>query len=309
MQAYSKEFRREVLAACDAGGKTRAVAQRFDVSESWVRRIKQERRESGKTAPCTTRRRTSAWTKEADRIRAAIQRTPDLTLDELKAELQTSLSRTTLCRALRHLKLTLKKKVLRASEQQRPDVAERRATWRVWQLGIDPSRLVFLDETWVKTNLLRPWGRAPEGTRLVCDVPHGHWKTTTFLAALRVSGLTAPLVVDGAINGRIFRGWVEQHLVPTLRTGDIVVMDNLSAHKVAGVRDAIQRVGAEVMYLPPYSPDLNPIETVFSKFKWLVKSAARRTVDALWTTCGDMSQSFDEPECRNHFRHCGYRYS
>ncbi len=124
MQAYSKEFRREVLAACDAGGKTRAVAQRFDVSESWVRRIKQERRESGKTAPCTTRRRTSAWTKEADRIRAAIQRTPDLTLDELKAELQTSLSRTTLCRALRHLKLTLKKSV----ESQRAATAGCRRT-------------------------------------------------------------------------------------------------------------------------------------------------------------------------------------
>lgn len=188
-------------------------------------------------------------------------------------------------------------------------MAERRAWWRVWQLGIDPARLVFLDETWVKTNLLRPWGRAPVGQRLVCDVPHGHWKTTTFLAALRVTGLTAPLVVDGAINGRIFRGWVEQHLAPTLRPGDIVVMDNLSAHKVAGVRQAIEAAQAEVLYLPPYSPDLNPIETVFSKFKWLVKSAARRTVDALWSACGELSHHFDEPECRNHFRHCGYRYS
>ena len=179
----------------------------------------------------------------------------------------------------------------------------------MWQLGIDPARLVFLDETWVKTNLLRPWGRAPLGERLVCDVPHGHWKTTTFLAALRVSGLTAPLVVDGAINGDIFRSWVRQQLLPTLRVGDIVVMDNLAAHKVAGVREAIESVGAAVLYLPPYSPDLNPIETVFSKFKWLVKSAARRTVDALWTACGEISGQFGESECRNHFRHCGYRYS
>lgn len=201
------------------------------------------------------------------------------------------------------------KKVLRASEQQRPDVAERRAAWRIWQLGIDPARLVFLDETWVKTNLLRPWGRAPRGQRLVCDVPHGHWKTTTFLAALRVSGLTAPLVVDGAINGAIFRSWVEQQLVPTLQPGDIVVMDNLSAHKVAGVRQAIVAAEAEVAYLPPYSPDLNPIETVFSKFKWLVRSAARRTVNALWNACGELSSRFEESECRNHFRHCGYRYT
>jgi transposase len=188
-------------------------------------------------------------------------------------------------------------------------VAQRRAEWRVWQCGIDPRRLVFLDETWVKTNMTRPRGRALQGTRLVCQVPHGHWKTTTFLAALRVSGLTSPLVIDGAINGDLFRGWVEQHLVPTLRAGDIVVMDNLNSHKVGGVREAIEGAGAEVLYLPPYSPDLNPIETVFSKFKWLVRSESRRTVDGLWQLCGEISQRFGEPECRNHFQHCGYRYS
>jgi len=198
---------------------------------------------------------------------------------------------------------------LKASEQARPDVAERRAQWRVWQCGIDPERLVFLDETWVKTNMTRPRGRAPMGERLVCPVPHGHWKTTTFLAALRVSGLTAPLVIDGAVNGPLFKGWVTQHLAPTLRTGDIVVMDNLNSHKVAGVREAIEAAGATVLYLPPYSPDLNPIETVFSKFKWLVRSQSRRTVEGLWQLCGQVSQLFEESECRNHFQHCGYRYS
>ena len=198
---------------------------------------------------------------------------------------------------------------MQAAEQRRADVAAQRAQWRVWQLGLDPQRLVFLDETWVKTNMTRARGRAPIGARLVCDVPHGHWKTTTFLAALRVTGLTAPLVVDGAINGPLFRSWVEQHLAPTLRPGDIVVMDNLASHKVAGVRKAIAAVGAQVVYLPPYSPDLNPIETVFAKFKHLIRSRARRTIDALWTACGDVSQLFHEPECRNHFRHCGYRYS
>lgn len=157
--------------------------------------------------------------------------------------------------------------------------------------------------------MLRPRGRAPVGERLVCDVPHGHWKTTTFLAALRVSGLTAPLVVDGAINGEIFRRWVQQHLAPTLRKGDLVIMDNLASHKVPGVLPAIRQAGAEALYLPPYSPDLNPIETVFSKFKWFVKSAARRTVDALWKACGAACELFTEPECRRHFQHCGYRYS
>ena len=140
-------------------------------------------------------------------------------------------------------------------------------------------------------------------------VPHGHWKTTTFLAALRSTGLTAPLVVDGAINGPIFLAYVEQHLTPTLRPGDIVVMDNLSAHKVAGVREAIERVGGRVAYLPAYSPDLNPIETVLSKFKTLLRRAEQRTVEALWRTCGELMDCFSESECRNHIRHCGYRYT
>jgi transposase len=163
-----------------------------------------------------------------------------------------------------------------------------------------------LDETWAKTNMTRR--RAPCGERLVAQVPHGHWKTTTFLAALRVSGLTAPLVVDGAINGEIFRGYVEQHLVPTLRPGDIVILDNLSAHKVAGVQKAIECAPAQLWYLPPYSPDFNPIELVFAKLKRLLRSAADRTVDTLWRRCGELLDQSPETECRNYLRHCGYRY-
>ena len=144
---------------------------------------------------------------------------------------------------------------------------------------------------------------------MVDRVPYGHWKTTTFLAALRTSGLTAPLVVDGALNGPIFLAYVQQHLVPTLRAGDMVVMDNLRVHKVAGVEDAIKSAGATLMYLPPYSPDLNPIETVFAKFKTLLRKAEQRTVEALWKTCGILIDSFEEGECRNHIRHCGYRYT
>ena len=193
-----------------------------------------------------------------------------------------------------------------ASEQDRPDVAVRRAKWKVWQAGLDPERLVFLDETWAKTNMTRPRGRSLEGTRLIAKVPHGHWKTTTFLAALRSTGLTAPLVIDGPVNGDIFLAYVEQHLVPTLKAGDIVIMDNLSSHKRAGVREAIESVGASLVYLPPYSPDFNPIELLFSKFKWLLRSVADRTIEALWQTCGKLLDEFSEPECRNYFRHCGY---
>lgn len=177
------------------------------------------------------------------------------------------------------------------------------------QAGLDPSRLVFIDETWAKTNMVRPRGRSLKGTRLVAKVPHGHWKTTTFLAALRTSGLTAPLVVDGAINGDVFLAYVKQQLVPTLKAGDLVILDNLSSHKKAGVREAIESAEAELLYLPPYSPDLNPIEQAFSKFKWLLKSAATRTVGTLWLACGKLLGQFTETECRNYFRHCGYRYT
>ena len=175
------------------------------------------------------------------------------------------------------------------------------------QPELNPDRLVFIDETRAKTNMTRPRGRALKGQRVLASVPHGHWKTTSFLAALRTTGLTAPLVVDGAINGELFLGWVTGHLVPTLRPGDIVVMDNLGAHKVAGVREAITRAGARLVYLPPYSPDVNPIELVFSKFKWMLKSASARTVEALWSACGQLLDRFTETECRNCFRHCGYR--
>ena len=157
--------------------------------------------------------------------------------------------------------------------------------------------------------MTRPRGRSLKGTRLPAKTPHGHWKTTTFLAALRSHGLTAPLVIDGAINGELFLAYVQQQLIPTLRRHDLVILDNLSSHKRVGVRQAIESVGASLVYLPPYSPDFNPIEQVFSKFKWLLKSSAQRTMEGLWTTCGKLLDQFGPTECRNYFRHCGYRYT
>ncbi|HEY1785743.1 MAG TPA: IS630 family transposase [Pirellulales bacterium] len=202
-----------------------------------------------------------------------------------------------------------KKKTLIASEQDRPDVVERRAAWRDSQELIDPAKVVFVDETWAKTNMTRTYGRSELGTRLVEKTPCGRWQTTTFLGALRAEGFIAPLTVEGGINGELFRAWVEQHLAPVLKIGDIVVMDNLSSHKVAGVRQAIEAAGAELRYLPPYSPDLNPIELAFSKLKKLLRDGAERTVDKLWKLCGDALDQFTELECRNYFRHCGYRYT
>lgn len=169
-----------------------------------------------------------------------------------------------------------------------------------------PEQLVFLDETWAKTNMTRTRGRAPRGIRLVDYVPHGHWITTTLLAGLRLEGLTAPLVVNGPINGEIFLAYVQQHLAPTLKPGDIVIMDNLSSHKVTGVRDAIEAAGASLQFLPPYSPDFNPIEQVFSKLKALLRKAGERTLSALWDRIGKLLDCFQPAECRNYFRHSGY---
>ena len=157
--------------------------------------------------------------------------------------------------------------------------------------------------------MTRTYGRSERGTRVIERVPCGRWETTTFVGALRADGFVAPLTLDGPINGRLFLAWVEQHLAPTLSAGDVVVMDNLSSHKVAGVREAIESVGAELRYLPPYSPDLNPIELAFSKLKKLLRDGAERTVDKLWNLCGRILDEFTPQECRNYFKHCGYRYA
>jgi len=157
--------------------------------------------------------------------------------------------------------------------------------------------------------MTRTFGRSLLGTRLKEKTPCSRWETTTFLGALRAEGFIAPLTIEGPINGPLFRAWVEQELAPLLRPGDIVVMDNLSSHKVAGVREAIAAVGAELRYLPPYSPDLNPIELAFSKFKKLLRDGTARTVDKLWKLCGQVLDLFTEPECRNYFQHCGYRHT
>jgi transposase len=197
------------------------------------------------------------------------------------------------------------KKSLHAAEQQRPDVAAARENWRAAQPHLDPDRLVFIDETWATTNMTCRYGRAPRGQRLVAAVPHGYWKISTFVAGLRTTGLTAPLVVDGAINGDIFTAYVEQVLAPTLRPGDIVILDNLASHKVAGVREAIEARGASLTYLPPYSPDLNPIEQTFAKLKALLRKIAARTVSTLWDALADVLDRFTPQECANYLANAG----
>ncbi len=174
------------------------------------------------------------------------------------------------------------------------------------QKTLDPRRLVFVDETWASTNMTPRHGRGDKGKRLIAHAPFGHWKTTTFLAGLRCDGVTAPCVFDGPINGEKFLAYVEQILAPSLSPGDVVAMDNLGSHKIAGVRKAIEAAGAEQWFLPAYSPDLDPIEQVFAKLKTKLRKMARRTVDALWDAIGIAIDDFPPTECSNYFKNAGY---
>ncbi len=187
-------------------------------------------------------------------------------------------------------------------------MAAHRESWRIWQRYMDAERFVFLDETGTATNMIRRYGWGPRSERLVDAAPHGHWRTTTFIAGLRSSGLVAPLVLDGPMTGEAFLAYVEQFLAPVLMPGDVVVLDNLAAHKVAGVEAAIRASGASLMYLPPYSPDLNPIEQAFAKLKALLRKAATRTRETLWDTIGSPVSTFEPDECRNYLANSGYEF-
>ena len=185
-------------------------------------------------------------------------------------------------------------------------MAAARGRWQDDQPRLDPAKLVFIDETGTATNMARPRGRCRKGERLIGRVPHGHWKMTTFVAGLRCNALTAPFVIDQPMNGQIFLTDLEQCLIPTLQPGDIVIMDNLPAHKVARVRHLIEAAGAILLYLPPYSPDLNPIEQAFAKLKALLRKAAERSIPALWDRIGTSLDAFTKQECANYFTNAGY---
>lgn len=198
------------------------------------------------------------------------------------------------------------KKSLRAAERKRADIARARRRWIREQGFLDPAHLVFIDETAVTTNMLRLNGWNPRGERLVSDAPMGHWDTVTFIAGLRQTGVVAPMLIKGAMNGEAFLAYIEQCLVPTLKRRDIVAVDNVPFHKVAGVEEAIQAVGASLRYLPPYSPDLNPIELLFHPLKTCLRKAAERTMEGLHRSVGSYIRALDPAECIAYFRHSGY---
>ena len=198
------------------------------------------------------------------------------------------------------------KKSVVAGECDRPDIARRRTQWIKYQNRVDPERLVFIDETWTRTDMAPLRGWAPRGQRLSTKVPHGRWKTMTFLAALRHNRIEAPWFLEGPIDGESFRLYVEKVLVPTLLPGDIVIMDNLGSHKAKAVRQLIRSAGARLFYLPKYSPDLNPIEQFFAKLKHFLRKAAARTVEAVCLAIGDVLRRFTPEECENYLANSGY---
>src|SRR5439155_10202485 len=271
-RAYSLDLRERVVGAVAAGQSCRAVAVTFKVSVGSVVKWSQRFRATGSAAAHKVGgRRPYALAGERDWLLRRLCEKPDITLRALGAELAArgiKVSHFAVWHFFEHEGISFKKS-LHASEQDRPDVARRRAQWKKYQGRLDPSRLVFIDETWAKTNMTRTHGRCARGQRLVAKVPHGHWRTLTFLAALRSDRIDAPCVIDGPINGESFLAYIEQVLVPALKPGDIVIIDNLGSHKEKAVRRAIRAVGAKPFFLPPYSPDLNPIEQVFAKLKTL----------------------------------------
>lgn len=204
------------------------------------------------------------------------------------------------------MKAKASKKTLRASEQHRPDVARRRAAWIRVQPRIDASGFVCIDETWTKTNMAPLHGWSPVGERCIADVPHGHWITQTCIAGLTPSGIIAPYVFDGPINGESFLAYVEQMLVPELTARNTVILDNLGSHKNDAVRQAIRKTGARLFFLPPYSPDLNPIEQAFSKLKHMLRKAKQRTITGVWQSIGEIIRTFTAEECHNYFINAGW---
>ncbi|WP_404924722.1 IS630 family transposase [Mesorhizobium sp. ORM16] len=309
-KALSGDLRSRVLKASDAGMSARQAAARFGVGISsairWIARAR-----IGELSPRPQgRRRASSLDAHDAFIFGLIEERKDITLNEMVARLEVEqsfrISRSALSAWLGRHGWTFKKKSAHALEQDRPDVLKRRRDWFDGQLDLDPTKLVFIDETGLSTKMARLRGRAPRGERCRAGVPHGHWKTTTFTGALRLTGMTAPFVYDGAMNGTVFLAYVDQVLVPTLEPGDVVVMDNLPAHKAAGVRDAIETAGASLLYLPPYSPDFNPIENPFAKLKALMRAKAERTISALWDAVGAILERFTPAECANYFKAAGY---
>jgi transposase len=303
----SDDLRLRIHEARPTGESTAEVAERFAVSTAFVRRLEQRFRLTGSLAPRPGRGgRPAVLAGRDDELRRAVRDYPDATPAEHRDRLELPVSRVTVWRALRRLRLTRKKKSTHAAERDRPDVAAARRDWPAAVAGVAPEDWAFIDETGASTALQRTHGYAPAGERVVAAVPWGGWQVVTFVGALTADGLAAPWALEGALTGAWFLAYVEQVLAPTLRPGMVVVMDNLPCHKVNGVARVIEGAGCRLVYLPPYSPDLNPIENAFAKLRHRLSDWAARTVAGVYAALRDIVPRFDPAECLAYLRHGGY---
>jgi transposase len=307
MRAYSLDLRQRVIAALDAGEGTQPeIAARFRVSVSFITRLLKRRRRTGSVAPAPHGGGHPPALDSAARrrLRRLVRDQPDATLEELAARVGVPCGRMAIFRTLRELKITRKKKSHHASERDTPRVRRKRRAFRKAVDGLDPRRLVFVDETGAHTAMTRTYGRGPRGQRVKGSAP-GHWKSMTLISGLRLSGVVAPLAFEGAIDAPTFEGYVKRKLVPFLRRGDVVVWDNLKPHESAGARRAVEGAGARLLPLPPYSPDFTPIEEMYSKVKGDLRTAAARTTEAVYDAMGVALRAVCPSDIRGWFKHCG----
>ena len=284
MKAYSQDLRQRILDTVQRGdGTLGQIARRFLVSVSFITRLLQRHRSTGSLEPRAHGGGNPAVLspKDLEQLRELVQKQPDATLEELRQRLGVSCSLMTISRALRKLRLPRKKKIPRSQEQDRPDVQEQRQQFCAKLAGVDPRRLVFVDESGANTAMARTHGRAPAGRRVYTNTP-GRWESITMTCGMRLSGVTAPFAFRGATNTEIFESYVEEVLVPALKPGDVVIWDNLKPHQSAEAIEAVEAAGARVEPLPPWSPDLSPIEEMISKLKEAMRSAAARTTEAVY---------------------------
>jgi transposase len=308
MRAYSKEFRERVIAAIKRGEEPLSIAKRLEVSFSWVYNLLKRYRTTGsyEALPNNAGAKPKLSESDLEILRQTVRDYPDATLDELKELTGFAVSKATICRALKKLKLSFKKKTFHASEQKRPDVEKAREVWKEEKATEDATDFVFLDESSINTGFSRLYGRSPIGERLFDYVPDCRWETMTVLSSLRLDGTTETLVFEGALNGEMFKGYVEECLAPSLKKGDVVIMDNLSSHKVEGLREIVEERGARIEYLPPYSPDLNPVENMWSKIKSQLRKTKERCKEILFEAIGAALRTITKQDAKGWFEHCGY---
>lgn len=307
MRPLSNDLRERIIKAIDNHeGTRRALAARFCVNPSTITRLLQLRRQTGSFDP---RPHAGGVTPALDRddlerLRTLVKESPDATLETLKQKMGVSGSKMIICRALQKLRLPLKKKSRHAAERDTPEVKKKRRSFRRKVKPIEPKRLVFVDETGVTTAMTPTRGRAPRGERVEASVPSS-WESVTVIAAMGWDGVRAPLALPGSVNAVIFESYVEQFLVPALRRGDVVIFDNLSSHLGPAVFEAIERAGASVLRLPPYSPDFTPIEEMFSKFKEFLRRIGARAKEHLYDAIAEGLRQVTPQDVLGWFQHAG----